>query len=135
MKRILLILLVVVITLFTSCQQKNDNSKEKEGLPVTQAETTLQQHADQPASVEPAGPDEEWAMGIVSELLFVQLTEGRSIVSKGEGEVNGQHAFLFDLGQSTSEKFTAEEHYAVTDDGNVWQLDIIANEWNAAVPG
>ena len=79
--------------------------------------------------------DEDQAMYIVSELLGVQLDEGLTLVAKGEDEVNGQHAFLFDLGESTDEKFTAEEHYAVTDDGEVWLLDVLANEWQPAAAG
>jgi len=79
--------------------------------------------------------DEEQAMFIVSEMLKAQFAEGMALVAKGEDEVNGQHAFLFDLGMNTEEKFTAEEHYAVTDDGEVWLLDILANEWLSAAAG
>jgi len=79
--------------------------------------------------------DEEQAMSIASELLGVQLAEGLALVASGEDEVNGQRAFLFSLGTNREEKFTAEEHYAVTDDGKVWLLDIIANEWVPAAAG
>ena len=79
--------------------------------------------------------DEEQAMCIAGERLSVQLQEGLVLVAKGEDAVNGQHAFLFDLGRDTEEKFTAEEHYAVTDDGEVWLLDILADEWMPAAAG
>jgi hypothetical protein len=78
---------------------------------------------------------EEDAMQIVSEKLAAQLSEGFSILSSGEGTVNGQRAFLFETGKSESDRFTAEEHYAVTDDGDVWILDITTNEWNEASAG
>ena len=79
--------------------------------------------------------DADQAMYIVSELLGAQLGEGRALVAKGEGEVNGGPAFLFDLGTNTDEKFTAEEHYAVTDDGEVWLLDVLADAWQPAAAG
>ena len=79
--------------------------------------------------------DADQAMFIVSEMLGVQLGEGMALVAKGEGEVNDQHAFLFDLGTNTEEKFTAEEHYAVTDDGEVWLLDVLTDTWDYAAAG
>ena len=75
------------------------------------------------------------AMLIAAEHLSVQMDEGRTLVAEGEGDVNGQHAFLFALGNDTEEKFTAEEHYAVTDDGKVWLLDVIEDEWQPAGVG
>jgi hypothetical protein len=56
-------------------------------------------------------------------------------VARGEGKVNGQHAFLFDFGTDTDEKFTAQEHYAVTDDGKFWLLDALADKWQPAAAG
>jgi len=79
--------------------------------------------------------DEEQAMFILVELLKAQMGEGMTLFPKCEGEVNGQHAFLIDLGTNTEEKFTAEEHYAVTDDGEVWLLDVLADEWQPAAAG
>jgi len=85
----------------------------------------------------PDGPpmDEEQAVSIAVELLKAQMGEGMTLFPKCEGEVNGQHAFLIDLGMNTQEKFTAEEHYAVADDGTVWLLDILSNEWQPAAAG
>ena len=79
--------------------------------------------------------DEEQAMFIVVDLLQTQMGEGMTLFPKAEGEVNGQHAWLIDLGSNTEEKFTAEEHYAVTDDGAVWLLDVLADEWLPAAAG
>ena len=79
--------------------------------------------------------DEDQAEYILMLTLNVQLDEGMALVYKGEGEVEGQPAFLFDLGTSTAEKFTALEHYAVTDDGEPWLLDVQANKWVPASVG
>jgi hypothetical protein len=87
------------------------------------------------APLDMEGLTEEQAMHIASIMLQAQLNEGAALVYKGEGEVNGRRAFLIDLGMNTEEKFTAEEHYAVTDDGEVWLLDILANEWQPAAAG
>ena len=79
--------------------------------------------------------DADQAMYIVSELLKAQLGEGMALVAKGGGEVNGGPAFLIDLGTNTDEKFTAEGHYAVTDDGEVWLLDVLTGQWQPAAAG
>jgi len=76
--------------------------------------------------------DEERAMFIVERWMGAWLDEGMALVSKGEGEVNGQHAFLIDLGTNTDEKFTAERHYALTDDGGFWLLDVLSDTWGPA---
>ena len=87
------------------------------------------------APLDMEGLDEDQAMHIAAYILGAQLDEGMALVYKGEGEINGQRAFLIDLGMNTAEKFTSEEHYAVTDDGEVWLLDILANEWLPAAAG
>jgi len=81
------------------------------------------------------GLDADQAEYILMLTLNVQLDEGMALVYKGEGEVDGQKAFLFDLGTNTAEKFTAEEHYAVTDDGEPWLLDVLTNTWVPAAAG
>ncbi|MCL2106946.1 MAG: hypothetical protein FWH26_07835 [Oscillospiraceae bacterium] len=47
-----------------------------------------------------------------------------ALVAKGEDTVNGQNAWLFDLGADLLEKFVAEYHFAVTDNGEVLVMDI-----------
>jgi len=79
--------------------------------------------------------DEAQAVEIAVDLLMTQMGNGMTLFPKGEDEVNGQHAWLIDLGSNTEEKFTAETHYAVTDDGMVWLLDVFANEWQPAAAG
>ena len=79
--------------------------------------------------------DEFQAMQILTVMLEANLNEGMALVAKGGGEVNGRHAFLVDLGTNSEEKFTAEAHYAVTDDGGVWLLDVLTDEWDYAAAG
>ncbi|MDR2655503.1 MAG: hypothetical protein LBC56_05430 [Oscillospiraceae bacterium] len=59
----------------------------------------------------------------ISEQGFENTTT--AIVADVELEVNGLHAWSFVLGTNSPEKFTAEEYYAVTDDGKVYYSDIL----------
>jgi hypothetical protein len=45
----------------------------------------------------------------------------------GEDEVNGFKAWCFALGTDTPEKFTTEHHYAVDENGALWELDILSD--------
>lgn len=68
---------------------------------------------------------EEDALDVLTAALDSKLIEGTAIVSYGEGSIDGKHCWTFAFGANTVEKFTAEEHYAVMDDGSIWILDIL----------
>jgi len=63
--------------------------------------------------------DEEQAKSVLAEMLKGELTGGKSLVAKGEGVMNDQKAWFFNLG---------EDRYAVSEDGNVWGMDMF-NKW------
>lgn len=74
---------------------------------------------------------EDAALEILREQTLAQYNEmsanGKVVyVSKGEDTIRGQHAWLFDMGKDSAEKFTAEYHFAVTDAGKVLQMDILS---------
>lgn len=69
---------------------------------------------------------EEDALALLQAELSDQISEGMALVSNGESDIDGRHCWTFSLGSDTSEKFTAEEHYAVTDTGEIFVLDAIA---------
>ncbi len=74
-----------------------------------------------------AGMTKKKAMDLLSAALTDPIMEGTALVANGEGNLEGQHCWTFCFGKNTAEKFTAEEHYAVTDDGKIYVLDIINN--------
>lgn len=69
--------------------------------------------------------DAETAMELLAGALGDKVTEGTALVADGEDTVDGKHCWLFAFGASTAEKFTAEEHYAVADDGDIYVMDIV----------
>jgi hypothetical protein len=74
--------------------------------------------------------DADTAMNLVVEALSDRMVDGTAVASTGENEVYGVHCWTFAFGDNTPEKFTAMEHYAVTDYGEILVLDILANEYN-----
>lgn len=70
---------------------------------------------------------EEAAMELMTQTVC--LDEGVALTMTGEGEVEGNQCWMFALGKNDEDKFTAEQHYAVTRDGRVFVLDILTNEY------
>lgn len=57
--------------------------------------------------------------------------DGNAILLEHEGQWdNNKKAWYFALGINPEEKFTAENHFAVTENGDIFKLDILSNEWN-----
>lgn len=72
--------------------------------------------------------DEAAAMNILTAALGNKLQGGLALVSSGKSNVNGQPCWSFGLDSNAKDKFTINEHYAVTEDGMVYLYDIISNE-------
>jgi len=87
-----------------------------------------------PACGEKEPDPAQQALDTAAYMLQAQTAEGMVIVAKGEGDVYGQHAYLFDLmpGDSLSRD---TEYYAVTDDGVFWMLDVLTGEWGPGSVG
>ena len=87
-------------------------------------------------NVPSAGMDENTAMGILNDMFKIRMNdEGLALVASGEDSIDGQHCWLFDLGKNAADKFTAEEHYAVRADGNVFVLNILTGKYETFVGG
>jgi hypothetical protein len=52
-----------------------------------------------------------------------------ALIAGGEEEIEGKPCRVFAFGVNTAEAFTAEEHYAVGYDGNIYVLDIAAGRY------
>lgn len=65
-----------------------------------------------------------------------RVSEGSTIklVATGEEVINGANCWTFALGTDSPEKFTAEEHYAVNESGEVYILDILSGEYSPYDP-
>ncbi|WMJ83773.1 hypothetical protein ACS3UN_11985 [Oscillospiraceae bacterium LTW-04] len=81
------------------------------------------------------GISEDEAMDVLSNALADRMTDETAIVANGESEMEGQHCWTFSFGKNTPEKFTAEEHYAVTDNGEIYVLDIINDKYEPLAIG
>jgi hypothetical protein len=68
-------------------------------------------------------------MDLLLAALGDKVREGTALAATGEDEIEGRRCRTFSFGANTPEKFTAEEHYAVTDDGEVFVLDILENRY------
>lgn len=82
----------------------------------------------------------EQAEEIIMRLTQVQMQEieddgGKpAYVFKGEGDIGDNMAYFFDLGVNSDEKFTAEFHYAVDEQGDMWEMDIFG-DWHPFYAG
>lgn len=56
------------------------------------------------------------------DLMNASLPKGKVAEFSGDGEIDGEHVWLFDVGTEEDGVFTAEAQYAVTHDGKVLKL-------------
>jgi|GEM_PF-1977806 len=73
-----------------------------------------------------ASAGEAAAMDLVHQTMKNRGEDAKVIVSTGEETIEGQHAYTFACGDNSAdgEKFTAMYHYAVTDNGTVYYMDV-----------
>ncbi len=57
--------------------------------------------------------------------LLAEKMEGKAVVEAGEEEINGELCKVFQFGVNTPERFEAEQHFAVSPDGDVYTMDIL----------
>jgi hypothetical protein len=73
------------------------------------------------------------AMEILAEALAKsgKQVEGAALAEYGEDTLNGLKVYLFAYGMNSEEKYTAEEHFGVSVYGEIYQYDLIGNEYKA----
>jgi hypothetical protein len=69
------------------------------------------------------------AMELLSDTIAHLMVEGTVLSATGEDEVEGVHAYTFSFRTASSDAFTAEQHFAVDDNGQIWLLDILENQY------
>ena len=77
------------------------------------------------ATAQTSDSSEEKAMNLLIDVIS-DVSSDRAVVFDREDTVNGEHCWLFDVGANTDDKFTAEEHYAVGESGQVYVMDILS---------
>jgi hypothetical protein len=68
------------------------------------------------------GDPEESTIDILWDRLG-DLTEGKKLVSTGEEEINGETCETYALGTDSPEKFTAEIHFAISENYEIYYMD------------
>jgi hypothetical protein len=71
----------------------------------------------------------EVAMELMGDAIADIFVVGTALIETGETEIDGLHAWTYSFGTDTPEKFTAEQHFAVDDNGGIWVLDILEDEY------
>ncbi len=66
------------------------------------------------------------AWSAISAALSDRLASGLALMETGEEVIGGEKCATFALGTDTAEKFTAQEHYAVSPSGQIYVMDILA---------
>jgi hypothetical protein len=74
-------------------------------------------------------------MDLLNGALGERMKDGFAIVYTGDDEVNGEMCYLFSFGDNTPEKFTAFEHYAVTDNSEIFIMDYLTGEYEPFAMG
>jgi len=92
-------------------------------------------HADVKGDDGSGDPVLDQVMDILYEIVKDKMTDETALVHMGSIIINDQTCVSVAFGKSTPEKFTAEEHYAVTDSGEIYILNIITGEYEPFAMG
>ncbi len=65
----------------------------------------------------------------VLEIQLGDFLEGKTILENDPDYVNGKLCTMVSIGVSTAEKFTAENHYAISESGDLYEYDVVADKW------
>jgi hypothetical protein len=90
--------------------------------------------AEQPTNAPDSDIDEDRASGYLLDRLILAGYEmdGTAVVTEqgdGESPFEDMGAWYFAWGKNTPEKFTAEKHFAVTNDWEIWEYDVLNDDW------
>jgi hypothetical protein len=130
--------IIIVCFVMTACSKKPQTTssnlmQEKidssEQIDTDKTNIESSEHNDSNITSDATDLDEDTAMNILSGVLSDIMQDNTAIVSYGEDVVNGEKCWIFAFGKNTSEKFTAEDFYAVTNNGYIYILDFISNEY------
>ncbi len=64
------------------------------------------------------------AATLLMDILAEQM-ESKAVIETGEEEINGEKCLVFQFGVNTPERFEAEQHFAVSPDGDVYTMDVL----------
>lgn len=76
----------------------------------------------------PGAPGETASWDLVSKAMEIMGDTSTVIVQTGEETINDEHCYIFATGENSLDggKFTALSHYAVSDSGNLYYMDILS---------
>jgi hypothetical protein len=131
MKKLLILVLCILLS-FTICSC-DENSKSSSIVNPEQSKTN-ETNPSMPDTSSASNKDnstigENEAFIILEKKLDNFLTNDTQIVFLGNETINGENYLKFAFGKNTPEKFTAEVHLAVAEDGSVYILDVVCNEY------
>lgn len=75
----------------------------------------------------PPAPGETTAWNLISKAMEIMGDTSPVIVQTGEETINDEHCYLFATGENSLDggKFTALNHYAISDSGKLYYMDIL----------
>lgn len=131
MKKLLVLVLCVLLSITMCSCGENSEPSSTETPEQSQSDDATQNTQDKSSNSDNANSnmDEDKAFEILEKNLGTLLTDDTEIVSLGNESVNGENYLKFAFGKNTSEKFTAEVHLAVGEDGSVYIFDVIKSEY------
>lgn len=117
MKRLLALIVLLPMILLTSCNTKNKSDKIElnslDSLKTTNGRLSSQQALDM--LVDRFNSKETNSQG-ETKYIWIQ---------SGTRKIDNVDCYLFTYGEETDDKFTAQRHFAVSEDGDLYEMDVI----------
>lgn len=122
------LMLLLAIFMLIACNSAGNKSQKEDISAQTQEAEKNEEPSDE--NIERLQTERE-AMDYLGDELVRQkvLVEGTALVAEGEEMQDEVKKWFFAWGTSTAEKFTAERRFSVDESGQIWEYDVVKDEW------
>lgn len=114
-----IIIAALLIVGLAGCGLRSEN-------PFPAGTDTMKQPRETEESVTPSVPGEIASWDLINKAMEIMGDTSTVIVQMGEETINDEHCYLFATGENALDgsKFTALNHYAISDSGSLYYMDI-----------
>jgi hypothetical protein len=130
--------LILALSLLSACGGSVPPAVESTSMPVSVPTAAPSSAPETQPSPTAESMTADKAVGLVQEAMSERGESASVMVPGSEETIDGEHCFLIDAGNNSADggKFTAMYHYAVSDSGRIWYMDVVQGpDWIEYVKG
>ncbi|MDO5521955.1 MAG: hypothetical protein Q4G58_15780 [bacterium] len=120
---------------FTNVKKAEATNPAKTSVPeLEKTEVPTPKETEAVKSKESSGFTQQQAFDYLADLVSPELKKGMALMQDYEDNINGEHCWTFILGENTPDHFVGEKHFAVSENGKVYLMEIVSGEYQLYEP-